>query len=148
MYSFYARRSQMYFFRFWDLWAQKLCVECWWNRHMVVKSTPDFSVRFDSNTSEMLEYNLNNLNFWNYNNKSTPDFQGLFSATLNPMLFPVFRCQFHQHFICTFFLWRFVQSQTLSREKLLKRLSYKKCVCKILMKLTPELLKLHMKKFS
>ncbi len=30
---------------------------------------------------------------------------------------------------------KFVQSQTLSREKLLKRLSYEKCACKMLMKL-------------
>jgi len=37
-----------------------------------------------------------------------------------------------------FFVQKFVQSQILSREKLLKRLSYEKCVHKRLMKLTPE----------
>jgi len=43
-YSFYARRSQkckktlmtwLYFLRFWDLRAQKLYVERWWNWHLV-----------------------------------------------------------------------------------------------------------------
>jgi len=46
------------------------------------------------------------------------------------------RCQFHQHFIRAFFIQKFVQSQKLTREKLLKRLSYKKCARKMLMKLT------------
>jgi len=36
-----------------------------------------------------------------------------------------------------FFVQKFVQSQTLIKEKLLKRLSYIKCSCKMLMKLTP-----------
>jgi len=36
-----------------------------------------------------------------------------------------------------FFIQKFVQSQTLSREKLLNLLSYKKCAHKMLMKLTP-----------
>jgi len=49
----------------------------------------------------------------------------------------VFRCQFHQHFTRKFFIQKFVQSQTLSREELLKRLLYKNCVRKMLMKLTP-----------
>jgi len=39
--------------------------------------------------------------------------------------------QFHQHFMRVFLVRKFVQSQTLSREKLLKRLSYKKWVHKI-----------------
>jgi len=38
--------------------------------------------------------------------------------------------QFHQYFTLAFFVRRFLQSQTLSREKLLKRLSYKKCARK------------------
>jgi hypothetical protein len=37
-----------------------------------------------------------------------------------------FLCQFHQHFTQEFFVQKFVQSQTLSREKLLKRLLYEK----------------------
>jgi len=45
--------------------------------------------------------------------------------------------QFHQR---AFFLRKFVQSQTLSSEKLLNLLSYKKCERKRLMKLTLELL--------
>jgi len=45
--------------------------------------------------------------------------------------------QFHQHFTLTFFVRKFVQSQTLSREKLLNLLAYKKCAHKMLMKLTP-----------
>ena len=44
--------------------------------------------------------------------------------------------QFHQHFTCAFFVQKFVQSQTLRREKLLKRLLNKKYACKMLMKLT------------
>ncbi len=36
-----------------------------------------------------------------------------------------------------FFVWKFYQSQTLSREKLLKILSYEKRALKMLMKLTP-----------
>jgi len=44
---------------------------------------------------------------------------------------------FHQQIMWPFFVRKFVQSQTLSREKLLKRLSYKKCARKTLMKLTP-----------
>jgi hypothetical protein len=36
-----------------------------------------------------------------------------------------------------FFIQKFAQIQTLSREKLLKRLLYEKCVHKMLMKLTP-----------
>jgi len=39
-----------------------------------------------------------------------------------------------------FFVQKFVQSQTLGREKLLKRHSYKKCVRKMLMKMTLRLL--------
>ncbi len=50
------------------------------------------------------------------------------------------RCQFHQHFTRKFFVRKFVQSQTLSREKLPKRLWYKKGARKMLMKLTPECL--------
>jgi hypothetical protein len=46
--------------------------------------------------------------------------------------------QFHQHFTSAFFVQNFVQSQTLSREKLLKRLLYKKLSRKMLMKLTPD----------
>jgi len=46
------------------------------------------------------------------------------------------RSQFHQHFMCAFLVQKFVQSQTLSREKLLKRLLYEKCARKMLMKLT------------
>jgi hypothetical protein len=45
--------------------------------------------------------------------------------------------QFHQHFKHAFYLRKFVQSQTLSREKLLNLLSYIKCARKMLMKLTP-----------
>ncbi len=42
------------------------------------------------------------------------------------------RYQFHQHFTCTFFVRKFVQSKTLSREK-----TYiQKCARKMLMKLT------------
>jgi len=37
----------------------------------------------------------------------------------------------------SFFVLKFVQSQILSREKLLKRLLYVKDACKMLMKLTP-----------
>ncbi len=47
------------------------------------------------------------------------------------------RSWFNQCFTHAFFIQKFVQSQTLSREKLLKRLLYKKCSRKILMKLTP-----------
>jgi len=47
------------------------------------------------------------------------------------------RGQFHQHFTREFFVPKFVQSQTVSREKLPKRLSYEKGECKTLMKLTP-----------
>ncbi len=46
-------------------------------------------------------------------------------------------CQFHQHLTCAFFVRKLIQSQTLSREKLLKILSYEKCMRKMLMKLTP-----------
>jgi len=46
------------------------------------------------------------------------------------------RGQFHQHLTRAFFVQKFVQSQTLSREKLLKRLSCKKRAHKTLMKLT------------
>jgi len=49
------------------------------------------------------------------------------------------RCQFHPHFMSKFFIWKFVQIQILSREKLLKRLSYEKFVRIMLMKLTPGL---------
>jgi len=45
--------------------------------------------------------------------------------------------QFHQHFRRAFFVWKLVQSQTLNREKLLKRLWKEKCLRKMLMKLTP-----------
>ncbi len=38
----------------------------------------------------------------------------------------VARSRFHQHFTCKFFVRKFVQSQTLSREKRLKRLLYQK----------------------
>jgi len=44
--------------------------------------------------------------------------------------------QFHQQITRAFFVRKFIQSKTLSREKLLKRLSNKKCVRKTLMKLT------------
>jgi len=47
------------------------------------------------------------------------------------------QCQFHQHFMHAIFVKMFVQSQTPSREKLLKRLLYEKWACKMLMKLTP-----------
>ncbi len=47
--------------------------------------------------------------------------------------------QFHQHFTRAFFVWKFIQSQTLSRKKLLKGLSYEKCMHKMLTKLTPAL---------
>jgi hypothetical protein len=40
-------------------------------------------------------------------------------------------------FTHAFFVQKFVQSQTLSTEKLLNSLSYEKCECKMLMKLTP-----------
>jgi len=46
-------------------------------------------------------------------------------------------CQFHQHFMCAFFVRTFVQNQTLSREKLLNSLSYEKCAHKMLMKWMP-----------
>jgi len=46
--------------------------------------------------------------------------------------------RFHQHFTCAFFVQKFIQSQTLSREKLLKGLSYEKYLHKMLMKLTSE----------
>jgi hypothetical protein len=49
------------------------------------------------------------------------------------------RGQFDQHFTLKFFAQKFIQSQTLSREKLPKRLSYKKGMQKMLMKLTPAL---------
>jgi hypothetical protein len=46
--------------------------------------------------------------------------------------------QFHQNFTHEFFVQKFVQSQTLSREKLPKRLSCKKGALKTLkLKLTP-----------
>jgi len=45
--------------------------------------------------------------------------------------------QFHQYFTHSFFVRKLVQIQTLSREKLLKRLSKEKCARKMLMKLTP-----------
>jgi len=45
--------------------------------------------------------------------------------------------QFHQYFTCKFFVGKFVQSQTLSREKLPKRLSYEKGARITLVKLTP-----------
>jgi len=48
----------------------------------------------------------------------------------------VCRGQFHQHLTCKFFVRKFVKSQILNREKLLKRLLYQKCVRKMLMKLT------------
>jgi len=48
------------------------------------------------------------------------------------------RCQFQQHFMRNFFVQKFAQSQTLSREKLLKRISHEKGACKTLMKLTQE----------
>jgi hypothetical protein len=48
--------------------------------------------------------------------------------------------QFHQHFMLAFFVRKFVQSQTLSREKLLNWLLYEKCARKMLMKLGSELL--------
>ncbi len=46
--------------------------------------------------------------------------------------------RFHQHFTCALFVQKFIQSQTLSREKLLKGLSCEKYLHKMLMKLTPE----------
>jgi len=46
------------------------------------------------------------------------------------------RSQFYQHFTSAFFVRKFVQSQTLSREKLLNSLSYKKYASETLMKLT------------
>ncbi len=46
------------------------------------------------------------------------------------------RCQFNQHFTPKFFVQMFVQSQTLGRENLPKRLSYEKSTHKTLMKLT------------
>jgi len=48
-----------------------------------------------------------------------------------------FRGQFQQHFTRTFFVQKFIQSQTLSREKVPKSLSYEKWTHKMLMKLTP-----------
>jgi len=48
-----------------------------------------------------------------------------------------FSCsQFHLCFTSAFFVWKFVLSQTLSREKLLKRLLYKKGARKTLIKST------------
>jgi len=48
-----------------------------------------------------------------------------------------FRGQINQHFMRAFFVRKFVHSQTLNREKLLKRIFYKKFGRKMLMKLTP-----------
>jgi len=45
--------------------------------------------------------------------------------------------QFHQHFKRAFFVRKYVQSLTINRKKLLKRLSYQQCARKMLMKLTP-----------
>ncbi len=45
--------------------------------------------------------------------------------------------QFHQRFTSKFFVWKFVQSQNLSRGKLPKRLSYQKGANKTYMRLTP-----------
>jgi len=45
--------------------------------------------------------------------------------------------QFHQHLTRVFFVQKFVLSETLSREKLPKRLLYEKGVQKTLMKFTP-----------
>jgi len=47
--------------------------------------------------------------------------------------------QYHQHFTRAFFVQKCIQSQTLSRKKLLKRLSYEKYMSKMLMILTPDL---------
>jgi len=44
--------------------------------------------------------------------------------------------QFHQHFTRPFFVQKFFQSQTLSREKQQKKLLYEKCARKMLMKMT------------
>jgi hypothetical protein len=54
-----------------------------------------------------------------------------------------FRSPFHQCFTHAFFVRKFVQGQTLIRKELLKRLSYKKCGRKMLMKLMAGLLPLH-----
>jgi len=49
--------------------------------------------------------------------------------------------QFHQHFTHTFFVRKYFAQLFfylhVTREKLPKRLSYEKCACKMLMKLTP-----------
>jgi len=44
--------------------------------------------------------------------------------------------QFHQHFMCAFLAQKFFFCQNVTREKLLKALSYEKRVCKMLMKST------------
>jgi hypothetical protein len=55
--------------------------------------------------------------------------------------FPIFRwrkswCQFHQRCMYTFFVQNFGAKLNITREKLLERHSYEKCVRKMLMKLT------------
>jgi len=51
------------------------------------------------------------------------------------------QCQFHQHFTYEFFVlmsfWQLFFYVHVTREKLPKQYSYKKFVCKMLMKLTP-----------
>jgi hypothetical protein len=42
----------------------------------------------------------------------------------------------HQHFMRTFFVQKFIQSQTQNREKLLNSILYEKCARKTSMKLT------------
>jgi len=50
---------------------------------------------------------------------------------------PTISSTFYERIFCTKVLSYFHQSQTVTREKLPKRLSYKKGTCKILMKFTP-----------
>ncbi len=64
---------------------------------------------------------------------------------LKIVIFPDVRClgSISSNFLCTCFLYKIlapkITKQNITREKLLNLLSYKKCTCKILMKLTPGL---------
>jgi len=65
-----------------------------------------------------------------------------FSIDLSPFFSAVTPlCQLHQHFMSSFcakiLVSKKLQSQTETREKLCKTLSYKKGTCKMLMKLSP-----------
>ncbi len=88
------------------------------------------------------------INFWRWNNigknyihsdlrSHSKKYVTLYGSIVKP------KCQFHQHFTCTFCAnifapkkFKRIQSQNVIREKLLKALSYEKLAQKMLMKLT------------